>query len=95
MGLLYPVALDAALNIKGVKKLELITRAQNAIRNKPADFYDNPSDRFIAGLIVRGAENRKARKKLVEEILKHHPEMIKVKREQLKLRREIRNAARK
>ncbi len=70
---------------------ELITRAENLKRNSPEDFRSlkyRGSDKSMASKISRGD------KELTKIIIKNHPELIELKRQQLKLQRGI-NASKK
>lgn len=73
-----------------IKNLELITRKENLMRNGPGPKTDLIlSDRYIAArLKVFGKENQ-------ADFIKHHPELIEIKRQQLILRRSINAAGRK
>jgi len=62
-----------------LENLKLISKAENAIRNAGDHLKDGQIAGFIAG----------RNKELKEEILRNHPELIKLKREQLKLGRKI------
>jgi hypothetical protein len=76
-----------------IKNLELITRAEELKRNKPKDLYKNThkyridSDKFIAGFFV--GKNRKKRRIFADRF----PELIKLKRAELKLQKELKYAS--
>lgn len=76
-----------------ISNLELITRAENLKRNQPKDLYSNTdkyrlkSDKYIAGFFV--GKNKKKRASFAER----YPELIKLKRAELKLRKELRYAS--
>lgn len=65
--------------------LEMITRAEHAIRNSN---HENPSDSRIAFYLA--TRSRKTDKEMRDEIMKH-PELIEAKRQSLKLKRLIKN----
>lgn len=70
-----------------VENLELITKAENAIRNAKNLNYRNDkinSDKWIASTISRD-------KAIKKDILKNHPELIELKRQQILLKRTIHN----
>lgn len=68
-----------------ISNLELITRAENMIRNSD---HENPSDNRIAYYLT--AKNRSVNMHLKKELLKH-PELLELKRVQLKLQKELKN----
>lgn len=71
-----------------VSNLELITRAEHAVRNSN---HENPSDSRIA--FYMATKSRKVDPELRDELLKH-PELIEAKRQSLKLKRLIKNERR-
>lgn len=77
-----------------IANLALISRAEILKRNRPGDLYSNPAkyktdkDEFIAGLL--GYKNTKEKRDFIQKF----PEIIKMKRAELKLKKELRNATR-
>ncbi|MGB4776008.1 MAG: HNH endonuclease signature motif containing protein [Daejeonella sp.] len=65
-----------------IENLEMITRKENRIRNHPSKFL---TDRFVANTLAWRNEDLK------QEIIAKHPELIKLKRNQLKLKQAIKN----
>lgn len=76
-----------------LSNLELISRGEHLRRNQPADLYTNKrkymleSDYYICNTL--GIKD----KKLQDELIKNHPEIINLKKAELKLSMELRNAS--
>jgi hypothetical protein len=75
-----------------IGNLKLITMAQNLKRNRPEDIHTNMeyryrSDKWVSSYLIRD-------KKVRKEILKNHPEIIEIKRNQLILNRKIKETER-